>query len=697
MGTTIKGAVKSLAVFTALAVLGGVATHAQNTLQFTSVNATPEKAMQLHWASNSNEVYEIDYADSLIDTNTGTITWHKLYDNYPSQGSNTFWLDTGNYNAGVAHPKNSPMRFYQAVLTATNTSAANPVVSISSPTNNEVVSGNLTVSFSATSDDPIALTKLYVDGEEMKPSDDGSNFVINTCEWWNGSHTIFVTAQSQSHFEMLPADPSPVTYGRSVSGYVNVLFSNLISEVQFSQPYFEPSLGQTQEVTAQFAANCDWTLQVQDVYGNAVRNASGSGSTLVFDWDGTGDGGTNIPDGHYSFFISASTNGAPMSMMLAPSPMLSDVETMWAVPDDAETPVPLNLYPPGFDTNSLNVFEASESELATLMPVAEETETVSMPTLGTFFTPMAAGAAGSSQDTTVPTRPQNAAGKGTVGTFYVGYQTYDVPGGLFSFPAISSGNLVVNKWVILDNETTQSQASHGETFGSILDFTALANNFATTMQAAHWKGTVNSFIKKSDVEGGTFNTSNVGFLLCHGSYGHNSESDGVIRSYMRFFDTPGQPGSAVSSRLDDCMFGGAGTNGLKFMGALVCNNLQDTVYNNLHVFARLPINSDLHLFLGASTYVTAAPTLGSRWADAMLGDGTTNRLPITVEQSWYKAGRDAYDNSHGTGETNHLVIKLRVAGWPDAFPEHVTDVANNPSTGNALDITKTDSTVFNNP
>jgi len=49
---------------------------AQNNLQFTGVNATPEKAIQLHWASNTNELYQIQYADSLIDTNTGNTTWN---------------------------------------------------------------------------------------------------------------------------------------------------------------------------------------------------------------------------------------------------------------------------------------------------------------------------------------------------------------------------------------------------------------------------------------------------------------------------------------------------------------------------------------------------------------------------------------------------------------------------------------------
>ncbi|MEI9864892.1 MAG: hypothetical protein WDN00_10135 [Limisphaerales bacterium] len=43
----------------------------QNVLQFTGVNATPQKSVILHWQSNTNEIYGIEYADTLIDTNTG--------------------------------------------------------------------------------------------------------------------------------------------------------------------------------------------------------------------------------------------------------------------------------------------------------------------------------------------------------------------------------------------------------------------------------------------------------------------------------------------------------------------------------------------------------------------------------------------------------------------------------------------------
>jgi len=107
-----------------LSLVFAVYASGQNTLRFTGINVTPEGAIQLHWAGNSNEIYEIDEADALIDTNIGGTTWNKLYDDYPSQGTNTFCLDTGNYDDAIPpipHPKFSPMRFYQVVMTGTNT------------------------------------------------------------------------------------------------------------------------------------------------------------------------------------------------------------------------------------------------------------------------------------------------------------------------------------------------------------------------------------------------------------------------------------------------------------------------------------------------------------------------------------------------------------------------------------------------
>src|SRR5437867_12875881 len=107
----------------------------QTNLNFNGVSATVEGAIRLSWNSTTNEIYEIDYADSLVDTNTGTITWNTLYEDYPSQGTNTFWLDTGNYfnEPAVLHPSQAPMRFYRIVLAGTNT-IPGPSDSVASPT-----------------------------------------------------------------------------------------------------------------------------------------------------------------------------------------------------------------------------------------------------------------------------------------------------------------------------------------------------------------------------------------------------------------------------------------------------------------------------------------------------------------------------------------------------------------------------------
>ncbi len=47
--------------------------------------------------------------------------------------------------------------------------------------------------------------------------------------------------------------------------------------------------------------------------------------------------------------------------------------------------------------------------------------------------------------------------------------------------------------------------------------------------------------------------------------------------------------------------------------------------------------------------------------------------------------------------TDTCSITFRVAGWPGAFSDHLSDANSYAGTGNVLDITKADSTVFSNP
>ncbi len=139
------------------ALLFALAVHSfgQNALQFTGVSVTDEGAIHLAWASLSHHVYQIQCADQLAGNDDGSTAWQVLYDYYPSQGTNTFWLDTGNYFEvpPILHPKKMPMRFYQIVDKGPDDLVSDePTVSILSPAGGAVVSGLLTVAVTASSD-----------------------------------------------------------------------------------------------------------------------------------------------------------------------------------------------------------------------------------------------------------------------------------------------------------------------------------------------------------------------------------------------------------------------------------------------------------------------------------------------------------------------------------------------------------------
>jgi len=267
----------------------------------TAITRTVEDSVSLHWRSETNAVYRIQFASELA-TNT---TWETLYDNYPSHGATTFWTDQGDWvtNPEVLHPSKAQKRFYRIVKIGTN--VAPPQVSIVFPTNGAVISGEVTVAMTATGAAPIATLALFVDGEEFESfSGDQTNVIINTCEWANGPHTLFAVAADATGIETTPST-NAVGAQYAASPYVTVLFSNYVSRFWFSEPRFEPELGETQHISAVFAADSDWTLTIRDVASNAVRTVTGTGTTMNFAWDGTGDGGSPLPIGLYDVEVFA--------------------------------------------------------------------------------------------------------------------------------------------------------------------------------------------------------------------------------------------------------------------------------------------------------------------------------------------------------------------------------------------------------
>jgi hypothetical protein len=663
-------------------------TFAQTNLEFTSVNATDEGAIQLHWASQSNHLYEVDEADALIDTNTGSITWNKLYDNYPSQGTNTFIGDFGNYDVTptILHPKYMPMRFYRIKDQGEDSLASDePTVSISSPTNSSLVYGELIITVTASTDQPILSgTKLYVDGQAMRPADTTTNWTdgatnyetdtysINTCEWGNGTHTLFATAENESGFGDAINAP-PVSTGHGVSAFIPVIFNNLVTRISFSQPTFDPSSRQTQQVSAVFPLNSDWTLSIVGIYSNVVQTATGSGNSLHYNWDGTSNG-TNLANGIYYYYITAQTNGLANEVVTnsssggggsPPSPNLatsssfdSDNSELWALTADGNDAVPLAIYPVGFDTNNLTIFSATPAEVDAARTSDPSASSSSMDTVVTpdgigdpgYVTPLP----NPQPAPKTPQRPPNNPVRGLAGSFAIAYDTFtgsgtngyylNAPANKPFFPAIK-----------IENGT-------GATFAALPSHKVEANNFVSEM--AHWgwsKGFVKADdqLKLSDMQGGAtpFNQVNLGVFLTHGTYGTTADYYANGCNQMYFPITSGT--SAQWLRMSDMDFGGDGANGLRWMAIKGCHSLYHTDWDSMQYYGIYPYNSNLHLLLGADTDSFTSATLLQLWARYMNWGTSTNYSPQTIRAAWYQAAQDAYKNvKFPTG----TVIKFVVAG-----------------------------------
>ena len=631
---------------------------AQTNLQFTAATSTDEQAIRLVWASQPNHVYQIQCADALATNANGSTAWQILYDDYPSQGTNTFWLDTGNYNLApaITHPKNSPTRFYQILDNGLDDLISDePTVSIVAPTSGSVVSGSLTITVAASTDQPVLSTKLYVDGQQMPSSDDGSNYVINTCEWGNGSHIIFATAICASGLGDALNGPT-IMFGHAVSAFVPVTFSNLISRISFSQAFFNPDAGQTQEVTAVFAANCDWSLNIVDINSNTVRTTTGSGISMLVNWDGTDNSGTNVPAGTYYYYISAQTNGQAFpnsssggnsdggseGLLLPSLAGLSDVGSsreLWAVSADLSGgPVPLALYPPGVDTSGLTIFAASPSEIQSLRPSVSRTSFSAMNSVGSFSTADSGGggySGSSSQNASAaPSRPPASPAVRVAGLFGIAYQDYFPE--MLTVPAPLNGLYQLK--VYIQNSTQDSKLPRLEDNE--------AEDFIATMARGAWQpGFVkeNSQLRASDLRSASFGGANAfnnnvsfGLVSLHGAYGTSQDyTSGANGAQQIYLAVDGRPSSAASwVRMSEMNLGSPGTNGLKWMVLACCNSLRQQNWNSIRNAGWVPFNQNLHLLLGANSIMDAGNF--KIFPKKMLGlDGQQRE---TIEQAWFDSG-----------------------------------------------------------
>jgi hypothetical protein len=664
-----------------------------------STSVGDEGAIVISWASESNAVYKIEYA-SYVSNSVSTTPWQTLCENYPSHGTNTFWMDSGNYALDpiVKRPKDNPFRFYRVSKTATYLEIPS-FIQIISPANNDVLSHQCTVSVVATSTWPVISHRLYLDGLEMPSNEDGTNYIINTCEWANGPHVLFAVADIYSGASGYP-DAEPVTNSYCVSSYVPVIFNNYISQLYFSEPAFKRSGGPTQTVTAVFSAYASWTIDVVDDQSNVVQTATGEGWKMSYGWDGNDSNGNAVPPGDYFFEVSAepadefpvspppSTDPGPMPLPGAQNALVSYPTTMqealsagstsYFIPHPPMPPLQLGdgswcsweeahgVIPPievEIPLNAQQSFLQSLTQrrtVAVLSPV-RLMSTTSSPTKDKG-----------------PSRPPVTGSMGSRGVFGVAYFTYpDRPtylnpwngrfppyGSLISFGGISG---------------------YSTTLPPTSEMSLTADGFAGTLKNAGWTQGFNKKngeitfwdLARSDLYGGSnlFNQVDLGLFMAHGNYGttldyHRSASN----SLQTYFPIGSQ--SNMWIRLSDFRFG----NRLKWMAILACYSLEANAVQSMTDKNVLPIGdvtqgftNHLHLLLGCRTYAATTPDFGKTWVQKM--NGAVFKPAKTVREAWYLTGKEMYEDIKRVGIfTNDLYFN--VVGWNTTIEDKLNQYTN---------------------
>jgi len=576
-----------------------------------------------------------------------------------------------------------PMRFYRVVDLGPDTTSDEPKVVITSPTNNIAATGELTVTVAATTDQPVLTgTKLYVDGQEERPATVTTNYTdatgitnyevdtytLNTCEWGNRVHTLFATAECQSG-NGDAINSAPIASGHGVSPMVPVLFSNLVTLISFSQPSFDPTSGQTQQVSAVFAHNANWTLNVENLANTVLYTNQGSGISMQVNWNGKSNSGTNLPQGIYYYYISASTNGHSDSIVTGggggggtpPPPALgaasfshSESTEWWVTPSDGSGGLaPLALYPPGFDTNDLTIFGATPSDIASLRPATSSSMSLSG---GGFHANAAGGSSSPSQNS--PASPQRTPANpivGVSGLYGVAYDTYGANGtNTMSAPTIPNIPGVPGSYIGLDGFPANANLK----YGPVPSFAAEANNFSTEMQLFGWVSKIHKIddqLKISDLQGsGTpFNNVSLGVLMTHGAYGTNQDYLAGLCKQMYFPITSG--GSIQYLRMSDMNLGGTNaTNGLKWFAFMACDSLHQANWNSMKNAEKQPYKGNMHMILGGNSIIYTSPRILFNFAQ-YTNLGYTNSTPLTIHDAFYLAAHNAY---HGHSFTNNISMAV---------------------------------------
>lgn len=138
---------------------------------------------------------------------------------------------------------------------------------------------------------------------------------------WDGRNNAGLTLASGNYAYVIASTDANQVTSTAARGIfvVDTTKSITVTSISITEAYFSPNADLAKDTTSISAAanyqTAEWSVEVLNASGLAIRNVSGvaSGSTMSWNWDGTGNDGAVQADGTYTLVATASVAGSSAS------------------------------------------------------------------------------------------------------------------------------------------------------------------------------------------------------------------------------------------------------------------------------------------------------------------------------------------------------------------------------------------------
>ncbi|HEY5297743.1 MAG TPA: Ig-like domain-containing protein [Verrucomicrobiae bacterium] len=258
---------------------------------YLAISQDSTTTVQINWTNQVGTTYRVL---STSDLTTPLSLWTPLEDAFSEDV-------TVSVGASIAV---TPIDFFNVEI------PTNSGVQIFSPTNEETVSGVITVGVGAQIGTQIQGVNLYLDDALIGFIDSGGiAFSLDTTHFTNGLHTLYVSANDSGN-------------GTTTSDPITLDFENPVRWLDADSLFqsFVPIDVESDIFPA------DWAVFVADTNGTIVRTFSGSTSdgNINTNWDGNDNDGATLPDeSAYTITVVVTSSGSGDSMMMTASSLAS--------------------------------------------------------------------------------------------------------------------------------------------------------------------------------------------------------------------------------------------------------------------------------------------------------------------------------------------------------------------------------------